>query len=241
MSVLPPFGKVGVFVSARLGSTRLPRKALLPLAEQPMLSFLLKRLEPHQSPATLALLTTTLPEDKELDVLARSLGVRSFCGHPTDLIHRHLHAAEEFGVDWIVRVTADCPFVDASILDDFLTRAAEKGSTATCITTKERYPVGLDFEFFNVAALQRASQANDLNDSHREHLTLYFYEHPEIFETVRISPPRHWPAVPQHFTVDTPEDYPPSEALARRIDARKLTLLQDFVEIVDYSQEQTHD
>ena len=53
------------------------------------------------------------------------------------------------------------------------TRAAEKGSTATCITTRalSRWP---DFEFFNVAALQRASQANDLNDSHREHLTLYF-------------------------------------------------------------------
>ena len=88
MSVLPPFGKVGVFVSARLGS-KASRKALLPLAEQPMLSFLLKRLESHQSPATLALLTTTLEEDKELELLARSLGVRSFCGHPTDLIHRH--------------------------------------------------------------------------------------------------------------------------------------------------------
>ena len=76
--------------------------------------------------------------------------------------------------------------------------------------------------------------------SHREH-DPYSYEHPEIFRDSQNFPPQHWPAVPQHFTVDTPEDYPSSEALARRIDARKLTLLQDFVEIVDYFKEQTHD
>ena len=116
MSVPPPLVKG--FCLARPDPQGFPEGLTAP-AEQPMLSFLLKRLEPHQSPATLALLTTTLPEDKELELLARSLGVRSFCGHPTDLIHRHLRAAEEFGVDWIVRVTADCPFVDASILDDF--------------------------------------------------------------------------------------------------------------------------
>ena len=163
MSVLPPFGKVGVFVFGSSGIHKASRKALLPLAEQPMLSFLLlSGLNPINRQRHL-LLTTTLEEDKELELLARSLVFEAFVD-TLQIDSSPLSAAEEFGVDWIVRVTADCPFVDASILDDFLTRAAEKGSTATCITTKERYPVGLDFEFFNVAALHKASQAKDLNE-----------------------------------------------------------------------------
>lgn len=201
-------GKVGVVVAARTASTRLPGKALLPLGGKPMILFLLERLR-ALSGAQLVVATTLLESDNELAATVERAGIPVFRGNAQDLVQRYCDVAEHFGFDTIVRITADCPFIDVAMVEWCLARAAESESWDLA-TTKGQFPVGLDAEIYP-AALMHKLNAGVLSDEEREHLTLHLYRHD--YAITRIHPPAEWPSVSQSFTVDTREDYQNAEGI----------------------------
>lgn len=208
--------KYGVFVAARTGSTRLPGKALMPLAGVPMLAFLLRRLEGSRLAGRLVLATTDLPEDDRLEALARAEGVPCFRGDRGDLVKRHVDAARAYPCDFAVRVTADCPFVDAASLDACLTQCEAPGAFDIA-STKTRFPVGLDFEIYSTSRMEAMHASRALSAEEREHLTLHMYRHPDRFVLRPLHPPADLPKTSRSFTVDTPEDYRFASALAARL------------------------
>src|SRR5262245_7767926 len=109
-------GRVGVVLAARMSSSRLPGKALLPLQGLPMILFLLRRLS-ALSKGDLVVATTNLPADDVLFEKVSAAGVKVFRGSSPDVVKRYCSAAEYFGFDTIARVTADCPFIDAVLVD----------------------------------------------------------------------------------------------------------------------------
>lgn len=203
-------GKVGIIVAARTGSTRLPGKALLPLNGMPMILFLLERLKPLKG-GRVVLATTDLEGDNRLAELVQAVGVPVFRGSANDLVARYTAAAAAFGFDTVGRVTGDCPFVDAAMVDACLEQAAGGFDIAT---TKGAFPVGLDIELYSAAVMAQLNAQEDLTESHREHLTLYMYDHRDRFAVRQLQPPASWPATSQSFTVDTRADYDRAAALA---------------------------
>lgn len=220
-------------MAARLGSSRLPRKALLPLGDTSVLDYLLTRLSARNRKAFVGLLTTTLEDDKDLVPTATNLGLPVFRGHPTDLMQRYLDAAIQWEREWVCRVTADCPFVDSDLLEDFLSRAHQVSPGVDCISTKGQYPIGLDFELFRTSALERALKEPNLTQDHREHLTLYFYEHPKRYKVKRVSPPGHWKPTTIEFTLDTPSDVEKICFIAAWLREHQATITQDLPRLVD--------
>lgn len=213
-----------VIVAARSGSRRLPGKALLPFDGRPMLGYLLERLLPSKRAAKVVLATTTKPEDNALAAVADSLGVPVFRGNENDLVARYAGACATFGVDIAVRVTGDCPFVDAATLD-YCLEACEDNPGFHLASTKGVFPVGIDYEIFPAAFLDDLSRRPDLNALHREHLTLYAYDRSEQFRIHRLKPPAGLPATNRSFTVDTVEDYDRCATLAQHLTGRPFTLL----------------
>jgi spore coat polysaccharide biosynthesis protein SpsF len=232
-------GKIGVVVAARTSSMRLPGKALLPLQGMPMLTFLLRRLQGLQSGAVI-LATTDLAVDDELTALAAREKVGVFRGSESDLVVRYVGAAKQFGLDTVARVTADCPFVDAELVDWCLARAVEFDDFDLA-TTKGRFPVGLDVEIYHAETMATLHAKAPLSHVHREHLTLYFYDHRDSFSVRSIVPPPEWCSAPRSLTVDTASDYSYARSLAgqfEREDFRIPALLaaassSDFVDITD--------
>lgn len=206
-------GQVGIAVSARTASTRLPGKALLPLGGQPMVLFLLDRLRAvHDGQVVLA--TTTLPSDDRLAEIVSSAGVPVFRGSPEDLVQRHCDLAKTFGFDTLVRVTADCPFVDAKLIE-YCLRAMASLEDSDLVTTKGAFPVGLDAELFPVSALQALNASGRLSAQDREHLTLHLYNN--AYRVARLQPPPAWPVSDAVFTVDTQADYDQAQQLLARL------------------------
>jgi spore coat polysaccharide biosynthesis protein SpsF len=222
-------GKVGVVVAARMSSTRLPGKAMLPLQGIPMVAFLLRRLAALKS-GQVVLATTRLAVDDELAELARAEGVDVFRGPDADVVGRYVAAADRYGFDTVARVTADCPFVDAELVDWCLSRTAEF-ERCDLATTKTRFPVGLDVEIYAVERM-RALNARELTEAEREHLTLYYYEHDDEFAVRTIEPPVAWPRPDRRFTVDTQADYEEAVRFADLFDDPRFTILS-FLERVD--------
>lgn len=197
--------RTGVIVSARTGSQRLPGKALLPFLGLPSVIFLLRRLAGASRVDSIMLATTTLDQDDALAAIVAAEGVPVFRGHPTDLIDRYVAAATWAGIDRVVRVTGDCPFVDAATLNHCLD-ACDAAGDFDLATTKGAFPVGIDYEIYPAERMRALHARTDLTDAHREHLTLYFYDHGEAMTIKRLSPQPEWWS-DRIFTLDTQDDY----------------------------------
>jgi len=162
---------IGVFCNARLFSSRLPEKALLPFFEEyTTLGYLLKRLVSYPGEIGQVVLATTIePEDDALEAIARSLSVPSFRGEPEDVMGRMVQTAQAFDWDVLVRVTGDDQFISCEYIEKALHYHLGNSLDYTRI---EGLPVGMACEVIDVRTLQRIHRAV-LNRNQTEHLTWY--------------------------------------------------------------------
>ena len=111
-------GTIGI-IQARMGSARLPGKIVAPLGGRPALGTIADRIRPAGVDEWW-LATSEDPADDVTEAWGFELGLRVFRGHPTDVLSRFMAIGEETEADWLVRVTADNPFNDATVIDRLL-------------------------------------------------------------------------------------------------------------------------
>ena len=109
--------KTGFLITARLKSTRLPLKLLQLVENRPIFSHMLDRLKLAQRVDEIIVCTSTNPQDDPLIELAEAEGVSSFRGDEDDVVKRLSDAATAFDLDYILSITADCPFSDPGYAD----------------------------------------------------------------------------------------------------------------------------
>jgi spore coat polysaccharide biosynthesis protein SpsF len=198
-----------VVVQARSGSTRLPRKVLLPLGDRSLLERMLERLACARVPDAIVVATTTESRDDVVAALCARAGFPCYRGHPTDLLDRHYRVALEARADVIVKVPSDCPLIDPEVVDrvvlDHLGAPGRIDYTSNL--HPESYPDGSDVEVMAFQALEAASiEATRRHE--REHTTPFLWDQPErfvlrnvVWETGRDVSRTH------RIVVDYAEDY----------------------------------
>src|SRR5690606_10353428 len=152
--------RVVLIVQARMGSTRLPGKVLLPLAGAPMLERQLERLSRCELVDRIVVATTHREADDDIVSLVAGLGgVQVYRGPEYDVLARYLGAAREHGADVVVRVTSDCPLIDAEVIDTAIALClANQGRVAyVSNAVKRTYPRGLDVEVMPMSVLEQAA------------------------------------------------------------------------------------
>lgn len=168
-------------LQARVSSSRLPGKVMRPILGQPMLARQIERILRARYIDKLVVATSTEPDDDAIDQLCKAVGVECFRGSLNDVVDRFYQAAMMYKPEHVVRLTGDCPLSDPAIIDRLiefhLTGDYDYSSNAILPT----YPDGLDAEIMRFSALEKAWQEADDNAS-REHVTLYIYQHPQIFK-----------------------------------------------------------
>ena len=193
--------RAGIILQARLGSSRLPGKALALVGGKTILDHCLRRLM-CAGVAPVVLATTNDPADDALDAVARELGVGVFRGDVHDVLGRYVRAAEAFDFDTIIRATGDNPCVDIQAPGRLLEVLRTNDADYAC---EEGLPHGAAVEVVTRSALRRAAhEAYHVED--REHVTVYVRRNPLDFR-VAIAPapaPLRRPDV--RVTVDTAAD-----------------------------------
>jgi spore coat polysaccharide biosynthesis protein SpsF len=196
--------KVAVVTQARTTSTRLPGKVLERVGDRTLLEHHLTRLGAAGLPVVVA--TTTNATDDGVADLAEQAGAAVFRGSEHDVLSRFRGAAEQEGLDAVVRVTSDCPLIDGAVVargvEEFLRLGDPDGYVTN--TQPRTFPRGFDFEVFSAAALEEADRSADL-PGHREHVTPYLAQNVSGRVRVRnltFEPDRSGYRV----TVDTAED-----------------------------------
>jgi len=201
---------------ARVGSTRLPGKVLLPLCGEPMLWWHLTRLQRATSLDRIIVATTDEPGADAIIAIAENLGIDAITGPVADVLARFDLAVSGSDAGIIVRVTSDCPLIDPQLIDWAVEsfRSAELGYLALDVS---RFPRGLDCEVMTRAAFAEAV-ALAINPADREHVTPYIRRHSERFPARYLAPPSL--IEPDHWCVDTPADFAYIERIIEQLGDR---------------------
>jgi len=199
-----PAISLGIIIQARVGSTRLPGKVLLPIRGEPLLGYILSRLTRLQPPASAVVATTDLPRDDFVAELCRDRGVLCFRGSEDNVLERFFRCAQLHAFTQIVRLTADNPFPDIDELERLIT--FHIGNKFDFSNSRGALPVGVGADIFAFSALQK-SFLEGHEPHHIEHVDEYMLENPDKFRTgfMEIKGAKNRPDI--RLTVDTDEDY----------------------------------
>jgi spore coat polysaccharide biosynthesis protein SpsF len=192
-------------VQARLSSSRLPGKVLLPLGGTSVLGEVVARIERISD--QIVVCTSTNPSDDPLEAWCRGAGLLCVRGPLDDVLSRFQLALRHPEVgpgEWFLRVTADCPLLSVE-LGRMLVEAASPEWDYLSVPAN-LLPRGLALEVVRRSTFE-ALDPNLLDGPEREHVTLHLYEREGRYRVRYLEPPPelHHPGL--RLTVDYPEDY----------------------------------
>ena len=204
--------KISAIVQVRTSSTRLPEKVLKELPEGSGITCLeqvIRRLKQSKKLNGIIIATTTEKADDRIVSIAKKENVKFFRGSEENVLSRYLFAAIENDVDIIVRITSDCPCIDAAIVDRVINshlKLREVYIDYTANTLIRSYPKGLDVEVFDTNILKDVYHVAE-SDYDKEHVTPYIYNRPGIYRLNAVKAPKELYAPNIRVTLDTIEDY----------------------------------
>lgn len=172
-------------------------------AGEPFLVHQLERLKHSKRLESTIVATTTNPDDNQIVELCQQRGYSVFRGSEDDVLDRYYQTAKQFGVDPIVRITADCPLIDPAVVDKVIKKFQGGGFDHVGNGLPPTYPDGLDAEIFSFGALERAWKEAKL-PSEREHVSSYIWNHPELFTYGNVE--HEVDLSHLRWTIDYPED-----------------------------------
>lgn len=203
---------VGV-TQARIGSSRLPGKVLLEIEGKSLLAYHLERASQSVLVSDWIVATTAEDNSDAICEIARQLKIRSYKGSLDDVLDRFYQAVKNENPDYVVRVTSDCPLIDAALIDETIQFCLDNALDYHSNQSQEAYPDGLDVEVFTFRALEEAWQsATAIAD--REHVTPFIRRNAKTkiadskidkqYSTLRI-------------TVDEPSDFEVIQHLIQKL------------------------
>ena len=199
-----------VIIQARMSSSRLPGKVLLPLLGKPLLGRMLERLQMCKTPFTSVVATSTDPTDDVIEEFCRVENVPVYRGSLSDCLDRHYQIAQQWHADVAVKIPSDCPLIDPGIVDQVLAFYLNHSDQFDFVSNLHppTWPDGNDVEIMTRACLHNAwTQAT--KPLEREHTTPYIWDTaPDQFRIGNVV----WPtgldySMSHRFTIDYPADY----------------------------------
>lgn len=205
-------------IQARLGSTRLPGKILLPFYKnKSILDLLIEKLKQVKC-AKIVLATSVNPINTPLEIVAKRNNIDCYRGSENDVLQRFIDAAETFKSSHIIRVCSDNPFLELNSINyliDFVNKNSQYDYVSFNVngipSIKTHY--GFWTEFVTLDALKKVISLTDQSLYH-EHVTNYIYSHPEYFNFHLLNTPH---SLITHnrirLTIDTQVDFQNAQAI----------------------------
>lgn len=218
-------------LQARMSSTRLPGKVMADVLGMPMIGRQLERLARCKQIDKLVVATSDDASDDPLANWCTENGIALYRGSLRDVLARFSSAAKAYKPTQVVRLTADCPLADPSVIDQLIEQHLRGNFDYSNNCWHPTFPDGLDAEIVTAPWLEKLSQVAS-TAMEREHVTYYFQAHKD---DIRWSELKRNPPRPElRLTVDNPEDL----ALVRQIyqalyPANPAFTTQDVIDYLD--------
>lgn len=233
---------IGIIIQARMGSSRLPGKILKKFyGEETLLETLLKNL--HKVGAKVIVATSINENNDELEDFLKNKGELVYRGSENDVLDRFIKAAEKNGIDGIVRICSDNPFMDwhgvAMLIDKAKSSDADYIGFRVNDTPSILTHFGFWGEYVTLNALKRVASTTPEESSAHEHVTYHVYTNPDDYKCEWIQCPDFLQGRDDiRLTIDTPEDLINAQSVYA--DLKNINTdftLQDVVEYLDDHQD----
>lgn len=196
-------GIPGIVIQARVWAERFPGKVFVDLGGETVLQHVVRRCKQVGVPVIVA------TPDASILSLADEYGAMTYLGDENDVLKRYVGCAKAYKLDSVVRVTADCPFIDPWVIQHGLARSEDYDYVTNVIT--RTHPYGLDYEVVRLPVLEQIA-LTQTERKYREHVTLYIREHLSNYKTLNVENP--WgDASGYDWRLDRKEDVPYLRAL----------------------------
>ena len=202
---------IGIIVQARMGSTRLPGKILKQFyGGKTLLETLLENL--HKVQGSKVIVATSVNENNDqLEKFLTEKGELVFRGSENDVLDRFIKAAEANGVDGIVRICSDNPFMDWHGIAQLVEKAKASDADYIGFRINDKPSILTHFgfwgEFVRLSALKRVAETTEEGTPAHEHVTYHIYNHPDEYKCEWILCPDFLQGRDDiRLTIDTPED-----------------------------------
>lgn len=187
-----------------MGSSRLPGKVLMRLGNSVVLDYVVSRCKKVENVCDVIVATSALKQDDPIEEWCRKNKLTCFRGSESDVLSRYYKCAKKLNVDNVMRVTADCPFVDYDFAGEIIQEMEEK--TVDFIKVNGHLARGLTVELFSFKSLEYI-YLNGMEERHKEHVTYYAYEYSDEFNYHIYNAPKYMCHPELRMTLDTEEDY----------------------------------
>lgn len=199
--------KIVAIIQARIGSTRLPRKAMKLIMGKPMLSHQIEQIKKSKEVTQIVVATTNLKKDNTIISFCEKNKINWYAGSEKNVLERFYFASLKYKADIIVRLTSDCPLIDPNIIDKAI-RIFVAGNydyvSNTCPSKGATYTDGMDVEVFDFFSLSTA-YLKCKKKSDREHVTHFFWKKKSKFKIFRFDFEKNYRFY--RLTVDYIEDF----------------------------------
>ncbi len=201
--------KILIVIQARMSSSRLPGKVMLPVLGKSLLYRMIERLKLVRHEVQLVVATSHKGDDDIIEYESLKMGVPCFRGDLNNLLDRHYQAAKAFEADIVLKIPSDCPLIDPKIVDNVLDFFLADGGKYDYVSNLHpaTYPDGNDVEVMTIDCLKRAWQVA-VKPLELEHTTPYIWENPGRFRIGNVK----WEtgldySMSHRFTIDYEADY----------------------------------
>lgn len=165
--------KIVFIIQARMGSTRLPGKILMPIpleSDKCLLNYILDSLKKSSFKNDIYIATSLNANNDVLDDFCKTNSIKCYRGSEDNVLSRFIAISSLHNFDHIVRLTGDNPFIDENLLDKSISHHIKSGADYTFTLG---LPLGMNFEIIRAKALLELNN-KDLNPVEREHVTMHF-------------------------------------------------------------------
>jgi spore coat polysaccharide biosynthesis protein SpsF len=217
---------VVAIIQARMGSSRLPGKVILPFQGSSVIARVIAQVRHSTKISRIVVATTLDSSDDTLVDHLKHLDVPVFRGSANDVLDRYYQCAKWIAARTVVRITADCPLIDPAIIDAVIDLFASRNVMYASNIEPPTFPDGLDVEVFTREALER-SWAEATLPSEREHVTQYIRKHPDLFPRCTLTSPLNLNHL--RWTLDEPMDYDFLGLLSRELPVNPAPVSMEMV------------
>lgn len=204
--------KYTFIIQARLGSTRLPGKILLPFyKDKSILDLLIDKLK-KIADSQIILATSVNSINDPLENIAKKNNILCFRGAENDVLQRFIDAAEKYQASRIIRICSDNPFLELDSINrliHFATKNPQYDYISFHVnnTPSIKTHYGFWTEFVTLNALKKVTSLTD-EPLYHEHVTNFIYTHPEHFNFYLLDTPSELVTHNKiRLTIDTQADF----------------------------------
>ena len=225
--------RTAAIVQARMGSSRLPGKILKDLCGKPLLWHIVHRLKQCKRLDDILIATSTNELDAKVEEFAKRYNVKVFRGSEDDVLKRYIDAAVTIKADYVVRVTGDSPLIDPNSIDQMIDIITKQ--KAGFVRHELNVPcVHEGFSVVALEALKKVYHAADVENYHKEHVTIYLAEHPEYVQTEYWRTKEIFQKPDYRLSVDNMADFRLIEAIYKNLwDEKGIVSLEEVVNLLE--------